>query len=125
MALRLLAGTSTGQMPFSEQYFLGGANTLRGYREDRFWGNNLFLSSVELRQAIAPKFKVVAFMDVGEAWGGDYSNVNIAGFSQNAFQPHVGTGVGLRVGTPLGQVRLDFGYGDEGGRVHFGVGSSF
>jgi outer membrane protein insertion porin family len=125
VALRLLAGGSTGRLPFTEQYFLGGGDSLRGYREDRFWGNNMFLSSLELRQPLAPKFKAVAFIDLGEAWGGDYSNLNIAGFTQSNFQPHVGTGVGVRVGTPLGLIRLDLGYGDEGARTHFGIGGSF
>jgi outer membrane protein insertion porin family len=125
LALRLYAASSVGHLPFTEQYFLGGGDTLRGYREDRFWGSNLFLSSLEIRQPVAPKFKAVAFIDVGEAWGGDYSNVNLVGFTQSSFQPHIGTGVGIRVGTPLGQIRLDLGYGDEGARTHFGFGSSF
>jgi outer membrane protein insertion porin family len=125
LAWRLLGGSSVGRLPFSEQYFLGGGDTLRGYRDDRFWGSNLLLSSLELRQPIARRFKAVAFVDVGEAWGGDYTNVNIAGFGQSAFQPHVGTGIGLRVGTPLGQIRIDIGYGDEGTRTHFGFGGSF
>ena len=66
----------------------------------------------------------MAFIDVGEAWGGDYSNLNLSGFTQSSFQPHIGTEVGIE-STPLGQIRLDLGYGDEGARTHFGSGGSF
>src|SRR5205085_63410 len=45
IALRLMAGSSAGTMPFAEQYFVGGAESLRGFNEDRFWGKNMFLAS--------------------------------------------------------------------------------
>ena len=37
---------------------------------------------VELRQPLARRLKGVLFMDVGDAWGGNYSNVNLEGFTQ-------------------------------------------
>ena len=70
-------------------------------------------------------FKGVIFADAGDAWGGNYQDVSLEGFSQTGFRIHASTGAGIRVGTPLGLVRLDYGYGDEGGRVHFGIGYSF
>ena len=124
-AMRLLAGSAVGKLPFSEQFFLGGIDTLRGYREDRFWGNYMMAGTVEFRQPLARSLKGVLFLDAGEAWGGDYSNVSLSGFAQSAFQPHIGAGVGLRIGTPLGPVRLDLGFGSEGGRAHLGIGRSF
>ena len=27
--------------------------------------------------------------------------------------------------TPIGPIRLDFGYGEEGGRTHFSIGHAF
>jgi outer membrane protein insertion porin family len=125
LAFRFLAGSSLGTLPIFEQFFVGGAETLRGYREDRFWGKYMFLGSVELRQPLARRLKGVLFLDVGDAWGGNYSNVNLEGFKQNGFQPRVGVGLGIRVGTPLGPIRLDYGYGSEGGRTHFSIGNVF
>ena len=125
VAVRLLAGTSSGTLPFFEQFFVGGGDNLRGYRDDRFWGSNLLLGSIELRQPLARKFKGVLFLDVGHAWGGAYQNVNLNGFAQSDFRPRVGVGVGLRVNTPIGPLRLDYGIGEEGGRTHFNIGPSF
>ena len=125
LAMRLLAGSTVGKLPFGEQFFLGGIDTLRGYREDRFWGNYLISGTMELRQPITHALKGVLFMDAGEAWGGDYSKVNLAGFGQSGFAPHIGAGLGVRVGTPLGPIRLDLGLGSEGARAHFGIGRSF
>ncbi len=125
IALRFLAGSSVGTLPFFEQFFVGGAESLRGYREDRYWGKYMFLGSAELRQPLARRLKGVLFVDVGDAWGGNYSNVNLEGFTQSGFSPHVGVGLGIRVGTPLGPIRLDYGVGTEGGRTHFSIGNSF
>jgi outer membrane protein insertion porin family len=125
LALRAQIGTSSGTLPFFEQFFVGGGDNLRGYNDDRFWGSNMFLTSAELRQPLAPKFKGVLFMDIGDAWGGPYNNVSIAGFQQNGFQPHLGVGLGIRVVTPIGPLRLDYGFGDEGGRLHFNIGPTF
>ena len=34
-------------------------------------------------------------------------------------------GVGLALNTPIGPLRLDYGRGKDGGRVHFSVGGTF
>lgn len=125
IALRFQAGSSAGIMPFTEQYFLGGATGLRGYRDGRFWGQNMAAGTVEYRHPLARSFKGVLFMEAGDAWGGNYQDVSLQGFSQSGFKVHASTGLGVRVGTPAGLVRLDYGYGDEGGRVQFGIGYSF
>lgn len=125
LAFRFILGSSLGTLPFFEQFFVGGAETLRGYREDRFWGRYMFLGSLELRQPLARRLKGVLFLDAGDAWGGSYSNVNIEGFTQSGFSPRFGAGLGIRVGTPLGPIRLDYGVGSEGARTHFSIGNVF
>ncbi len=129
LATRLLIGTSTGNIGFSEQYFMGGADNLRGYNDDRFWGNNLFLLSNEVRFPLDRKsgtLNGVFFVDIGDAWGASgFNKENIAGFEQHgAFSPHVGFGFGVRVKTPVGPVRLDYGIG-ETNRTHFSIGQAF
>jgi outer membrane protein insertion porin family len=125
LGLRAYFGTSTGRLPFFEQFFVGGAESLRGYREDRFWGRNVLFGSMELRQPIARSLKGVLFVDVGTAWGGEFQSVQIEGFGQSGFSLNGSVGLGLRVGSPLGLLRLDYGLGSEGGRTHFSIGNVF
>ncbi|MCX8052990.1 MAG: BamA/TamA family outer membrane protein [Armatimonadetes bacterium] len=126
LAVRLRAGVASGQLPFFEQFFVGGSESLRGYREDRFWGNSMFLASVELRHPIAQAITLVApFVDYGDAWGGN-PEFFIGELSQDVdFVGHYGIGIGLRVTTPIGHLRLDYGVGSEGGRTHFSMGHAF
>lgn len=122
-ALRAYYGVISGSVPFFEQFFIGGAETLRGYPEDRFWGKNTALLSFEYRQPIEKAFTAVFFVDVGHAWGG-YPSVNDF-IQRGSFRPEVGYGLGIRVRTPLGPLRIDYGIGRDGGRTHFSVGQVF
>ena len=114
---------------FSEQFFVGGAETLRGYREDRFWGNRMMLLNAEYRHPMGKSLTGVVFADYGDAW--EQSTPIIADptkfdFTQhNSFDPHLGVGIGIRVITPIGPLRLDYGRGTEGGRTHFSIGHAF
>ncbi len=122
-AARFYYGTLTGSVPFFEQFFIGGAESLRGYPEDRFWGKQAFLFSFEFRQPVEKAFTAVFFVDIGHAWGG-YPTVN--NFTQSrSFKPEIGYGFGIRVRTPLGPLRIDYGIGRDGGRTHFSVGQVF
>lgn len=141
IAVRVMAGKVNGDVPFFEQYFMGGSETLRGYREDRFWGNNMFLASIEPRFPIAPNLDGVLFFDIGDAWGAQdiFRNPNnplltgdktlkalLGNLPQHTtFSPKIGYGPGIRVMTPLGQLRLDYGFGSEGSRAHFSFGHVF
>ncbi|NLN79537.1 MAG: BamA/TamA family outer membrane protein [Armatimonadetes bacterium] len=125
LAFRLRAGIASGKLPFFEQFFVGGAESLRGYREDRFWGDNMLLASAELRKPIAQSIAGVVFVDYGSAWGGDPQFfINQMPQSQS-FDGFLGTGIGLRVNTPIGHLRLDYGIGSEGSRTHFSMGQAF
>lgn len=128
IALRALAGISFGDLPLFESFSVGGANSLRGYEEDRFRGNRMFLGTVEYRHPVSDSLSVVGFLDVGDAYGGTFHTV-MPGFVLSAedqsAKPHAAAGVGIRVKTPIGPLRLDFGWGSEGNQAHFSVGEAF
>lgn len=122
-AVRLLIGDTAQDIPFSEQYFLGGPDTLRGYDQDRFWGNHLLLINAELRIPLGSSLQLVLFNDTGDAWGSIYQG---SGLEQSVnFSLQDAVGVGLRVNTPLGVIGVDYGIGREGGRADFNIGQAF
>jgi outer membrane protein insertion porin family len=106
---------SSDEVPIYERFFAGGANTIRGYKErrvgprdpgsdDPIGGETLAVANAELTFPIYEKvLKGAAFYDVGNVWrraedwlvGGGYKH---------------GIGLGVRVKTPLGPVKLDYGY---------------
>jgi outer membrane protein insertion porin family len=122
LASRLSLGAITGDPPFLDQFLPGGADTLRGYKEDRFPGVNQALLSTELRVPINESLQAVGFVDLGDAWGGRFAE----GFGDSSFTLHAGYGLGVRVQTPIGPLRLDYALNSESGReFHFGIGSTF
>lgn len=123
VAMRLLIGDTSRDIPFSEQYFLGGPDTLRGYDQDRFWGNHLLLWNTELRIPLGNSLQLVLFNDAGDAWGSIYQGTGLQQSVKFSFQDAVG--VGMRVNTPLGVIGVDYGWGREGGRADFNIGQAF
>ena len=117
IALRAEAGAGHGHISEYNQFKIGGQNTLRGYREDQFRGTRMLLGTVEYRFPIVSKVQGALFTDWGSVWSD--------GWNPNGGDVHGSVGVGLSFNTPLGPLRLDYGRGDKGGRVHFSVGGSF
>ncbi|HBS59994.1 MAG TPA: outer membrane protein assembly factor, partial [Firmicutes bacterium] len=93
---------------------VGGSNTLRGYEEDQFEGSKMLIGSAEYRFPLGNKIQGVGFVDAGQASDS---------FSLSEVKSSVGLGV--RINTPIGPLRLDYGVGEEGGKLHFAIGSSF
>lgn len=124
IAVRARAGMISGKVPFFEQFFAGGSDTIRGYSEDRFWGRNIATLTAEYRHPIQKAFNVILFADYGSAWGG-YGEVNSYTQTKGA-DFKLGYGAGFSFRTPLGPIRLDFGFNDKGkSRTHFLIGTSF
>ena len=127
LATRLLIGTTARNVPFFEQYFLGGADSLRGFDQDRFWGSNLALAQAEVRVPVGKdnNFQGVLLFDGGDAWNTIYQ---VSGLSQDtAFKFRYDYGVGVRLVTPIGPIRLDYAIPNGGGsgRTQFSIGQSF
>ncbi len=116
VALRMVGGYADGKMPLSGHFKVGGSDTLRGYEDDQFKGDKMLAASVEYRFPIANKVQGVVFTDVGNAWKSESYKLNDLNF---------GAGVGVRVQTPIGPIRLDVARGDEGTRTHFSFGGQF
>jgi len=107
---------NTDEVPIYERYYAGGANTIRGYRErrvgprdpgsnDPIGGEAVALGNVELTVPIFEKLiKGAIFYDVGNVWR------HVEDFFELKGGMKSGAGVGLRVKTPIGPLKLDMGY---------------
>ncbi|WP_256625804.1 BamA/OMP85 family outer membrane protein [Selenomonas ruminantium] len=117
VALRGQYGLGRGHISEFNLYKVGGQSSLRGYREDQFRGTRMGLATVEYRFPIVTKVQGAIFTDWGAAWSKDLMPAQK--------DIHGSVGVGLALNTPIGPLRLDYGRGSQGGRVHFSVGGTF
>ena len=87
----------TGGVPETAGIWLGGAQSLRGYREERFRGTNAGWINVECRRLLGPKTRIFAFVDAGRISG-----------DGSVIWP-VSYGVGLLANGRMGAVGIDYG----------------
>ena len=135
------ADDSPANVPFSKKYFLGGSTSLRGWGRYEvspvgesgipLGGNSLVAVSEELRVALGGNFGAVFFLDGGDVWT-DRAAINLHDLRYDI-------GPGLRYETPVGPIRLDFGYQlntipgllvngapeSRRWRIHFSIGQAF
>jgi len=126
-ALNLQGGTVLGDLPPYEAFSLGGGNSVRGFEEGAVGaGRSFLLGTAEYRFPLFSEFlNGTLFADYGTDLGtGDSVPGNPAGVRGKPGSGF-GYGAGVRVQTPLGALRLDYGLSDEGSRFHFGFGERF
>ena len=127
LAFNIQGGTILGDLPPYEAFSLGGVNSVRGYDEGEVGtGRNFIQATAEYR---FPVFSVVSgalFADFASDIGsgdnvlGDPAGVR--GKPGSGF----GYGLGVRVQTPIGPIRLDYGFNDQGdSRIQFGIKERF
>ncbi|MFA5097383.1 MAG: BamA/TamA family outer membrane protein [Candidatus Margulisiibacteriota bacterium] len=121
LAGHLGGGLGVGDVPVGEIYYVGGANTVRGYEPSQAKiGKRKVLLNIEYRLTFNDMFQGVLFFDSGDAW-------NDGGFVPSNFIS--GKGFGIRLNTPMGPIRLDYGIGDHRtfgeGVLHFSIGHAF
>ncbi|MUL37647.1 BamA/TamA family outer membrane protein [Gloeocapsopsis dulcis] len=127
LAFNVQAGTVLGDLPPYEAFSLGGVSSVRGFNEgDLGSGRSFVQATAEYR---FPIFSVVGgalFLDVASDLGtGENVPGNPAG-QLGKPGSGFGYGVGLRVQSPLGPLRIDYGINSEGdNRLHFGIGERF
>ncbi|MCF4113957.1 MULTISPECIES: BamA/OMP85 family outer membrane protein [Dethiosulfovibrio] len=112
IAARIKAGSSSGTIPWMERYEMGGSTTLRGYESGQFKGEEMLLGNFELHVPIEEAFSFVLFYDIGNTEMSFSDMIDDYGF-------------GVRVNTPLGNLRLDYANGDDDSQFHFGFGEIF
>ena len=109
--LGLAAGLGAELLP-TERFFAGGGNTVRGYAQNSLGpsgpvgiphgGHALLILNQELR---APRWKGlggVGFIDAGNVFR------SVRGVSLRSLR--IGAGAGLRFQSPIGLLRLDYGF---------------
>ncbi len=121
LAMHLGVGTGIGDVPIGEIFYAGGANTIRGYdpSESRT-GKDKLIANIEYRYSFNDMFQGVLFFDWGNAWNTGWPDPG---------KFISGRGFGLRLNTPMGPIRLDYGIGSNRafseGTLHFSVGHAF
>ena len=120
LAFRARGGFIQGDAPYSQLFTLGGADSLRGYEDDQFRGKYMYNATLEFRFPIVKKVSGVLFTDIGDAW--DAPNVTWYN-SKKTF--NYGVGAGVRITTPIGPVKLDYGVGKHKNKFHFSFGTQF
>jgi outer membrane protein assembly factor BamA len=102
--------SNEASIPLSEQFYVGGARTVRGYKEDQFHGPRVAYARNELRLGRTPREGLYVFTDVGyvlqqiTAADGSVteSGLGLAGF-----------GFGVRSASRVGRIDLSFAVSDE------------
>jgi outer membrane protein insertion porin family len=127
LALNIQAGTILGDLPPYEAFSLGGTDSVRGYDSGELGSGRSFIqATAEYRFPIFAIVGGALFVDVGSDLGtGDNVPGDPAGIRD---KPGFGFGygAGVRIQSPLGAIRVDYGFNDDGeSRLHFGIGERF
>jgi hypothetical protein len=106
------------EVPFYLMETVGGAKTLRGYRETRFRDTRSLLLSVEYRWEVWTYVDFAFFLDAGKVFR-DNADFDLRDL-------HTGYGFGIRGQAPPDLlIGIDFARSREGFRVHIGGGPRF
>jgi outer membrane protein insertion porin family len=100
-------------IPISERFFAGGGSSLRGFDTDLagpldpntgkpVGGNALLINSWEIRAPLLRSLYLAAFYDIGNVFRTP-REINVSGLNHTV-------GIGLRLKTPLGPLRADYGF---------------
>lgn len=123
----------TDELPIVERFFLGGRDTVRGFNQDTLGpkgdlgtpvgGNAFILGNLEFRIKVYDGWRLVTFLDVGNV----YPKIQ----DMDPTDLRYTAGLGLRYSTPVGPVRVDYGFklnrkpGESSGEIHFSIGQAF
>ncbi|WP_320008841.1 outer membrane protein assembly factor BamA [Maridesulfovibrio sp.] len=116
-----------GEIPVFERFYLGGINNVRGYdsreisprdstSDDRIGGNKMLYMNFELLFPINEELGLVGlgFFDIGNSWndGQDFFyDTKQADGKELFLGMYKSIGAGLRWFSPMGPIRIEYGYG--------------
>jgi outer membrane protein insertion porin family len=139
-AINFADGYNNEDLPAFERYFMGGANSLRGYTirqvgpkdslGEPLGGDESLLLNVELQYPLTEGFRVFAFYDRGNVYGSG-SDVSSTDTSFNLSKMRDSIGGGIRFFSPFGPISLAYGFkldqrtGESAGEFHFSAGNAF
>jgi hypothetical protein len=120
IALQAKARYGFGQVPFLDMSNVGNDDLLRGYPKNRFRDVNFLGAQVEYRFPLFWRFGMVTFAGAGDVFN-KYTDLGM-----NEVKYSVGAGLRFVV-NPAERlnIRLDYGYGREGGYFYFVVAEAF
>ncbi len=121
IGVHLATGFGFNEISENNKYRIGGSDSVRGYDYGEFTGRNMAYGNLEYRFKIMDNLYGVAFYDIGGTWNG-----SLPPLSTLSNEVGMGYGAGVRINTPLGLIRIDYGVSKEGaGRTYFGFGHTF
>ncbi|MBD3223824.1 MAG: outer membrane protein assembly factor BamA [Caldithrix sp.] len=120
-----------GFVPVEDRFYSGGSMSVRGWsrstlgplrkNSDPIGGKSLAEGFIELRYPIMGIVTGTFFLDSGNVWQPSYHH--------KLQDLRYAAGFGIRVNTPIGPVRLDFGWPiydrEKAGQIHINVGEAF
>ncbi len=123
LAFNLQGGTILGDLPPYEAFTLGGSNSVRGYQEGGLGSGRTYIqASAEYRFPIFSVVSGALFFDIGSDFGSNTKPAEVLNKNGSGY----GYGLGVRVQSPLGPIRIDYGInGDGDNRINFGIGERF
>jgi outer membrane protein insertion porin family len=149
-------GRAVNEVPREERFRAGGATTVRGYPEDSLGPQSItedqsepaterglvtIIGNLELRFPLVGPFAGAVFLDAGNVWE-EAKSLSLSDFVPDWDDARIedvrySVGGGIRFRTPVGPLRVDYGYGlargrperevkaTEGGEFHLSLGQAF
>ncbi|KAL0389349.1 UNVERIFIED_CONTAM: Outer envelope protein 80, chloroplastic [Sesamum calycinum] len=115
----LSGGHVVGKFPPHEAFPIGGTNSVRGYEEGALGsGRSYVVGSGEMSFPVMGPVKGAVFADYGTDLGSGSTVPGDPAGARNKPGSGYGYGIGVRVDSPLGPLRLEYAFNDQGTGLH-------